>query len=110
MHGTITREELKNKLDAGENIKLINVLDRSSFDAVHIPGSINIPLEELSERAEHELGKDEEIIVYCSSSTCQASPAAAEKLDKMGYTMVYHFKGGIAGWKEAGYPLEGEAV
>jgi rhodanese-related sulfurtransferase len=110
MYKSNTREELKKKLDARENIKLINVLGRSSFDAVHIPGSINIPVDELSKRAEQELKKEEEIVVYCSSFTCQASPAAAKKLDKMGYTRVYHFKGGIADWKEAGYPLEGEAV
>ena len=35
-------EELKKKLDRGDNFKLVNALAEWAFDAKHIPGSINI--------------------------------------------------------------------
>lgn len=36
----ITREELKKKLDAGEEFVLLNVLNRDNFERVHLPKSI----------------------------------------------------------------------
>ena len=38
----ISREELKEKLDRGDNFKLVNALGEWAFNAKHIPGSINI--------------------------------------------------------------------
>jgi rhodanese-related sulfurtransferase len=100
----ISAEKLKKKLDSGGNFKVVNVLSKDSYNATHIPGSINIPLNEIEKRAKKELpDKNQEIIVHCSSETCQASPAAAEKLKNMGYKNVVEFSGGIAGWQDAGY-------
>jgi len=101
---TITTKELKEKIDSGEKFKLVNVLSKESFDARHIPKSMSIPGKELEDRAPKELpDKDEEIIVHCSSKTCQASPNAANKLMEMGYTNIIDFEDGMAGWQDAGY-------
>jgi len=41
---TLKRDELKQMLDAGESLFLINVLSHEQFEETHIPGSYNIPL------------------------------------------------------------------
>jgi len=100
---TISTKELKEKIDSGEDFKLVNVLSKESFEARHIPKSINLPANELDERAPKELpDKNEEIIVYCSSETCHASVNAGEKLEELGYSNVFHYKDGLAGWQNEG--------
>ncbi|MEX0877455.1 MAG: rhodanese-like domain-containing protein [Candidatus Spechtbacterales bacterium] len=110
----VSAQELKNKLDSKEDFLLVNVLSASSFEGMRIPGSVNVDVHESGfvERMEKvtEGDKDKEIIVHCSSATCQASPSAARKLVEEGYTNVADFEDGLAGWKEAGYPLEGVMV
>jgi rhodanese-related sulfurtransferase len=103
----ITVKELKEKIDSDEKFKLVDVLSKNSFDGQHIPKSINITGDELDEKAQKELpDKNEEIIVYCSSKTCGASPNIGIKLEEMGYTNVVHFEEGLAGWQDAGYKFE----
>ncbi|MEX0920124.1 MAG: rhodanese-like domain-containing protein [Candidatus Pacearchaeota archaeon] len=104
---TISAQQLKKKLDEKEGFVLVDVLSKESFDSKHIPGSINIPVGEIEERAPKEIkDKDKEVVVYCASESCQASPSAAKKLTEMGYKNVADFEGGLAGWEESGYKFE----
>ncbi|HEY4496742.1 MAG TPA: rhodanese-like domain-containing protein [Candidatus Paceibacterota bacterium] len=106
----VTVEELKKKIDNKEDFYLIDALGENSFKARHIPGAKNIPNDiDFMERFEREIGapKNAEIITYCSSDHCMASVQAAKYLEEAGYTNVSHFKGGIAGWQEAGYEFSG---
>lgn len=101
----IKREELKQKLENNEVI-LIEVLDRESYEKSHIKGAINIPLEDIGAEAKDRFDKDDEIVVYCSDYECTASPKAARKLDDLGFENVYHYKGGKKDWKDSGLPME----
>ena len=104
---TISAQELKEKIDSGDDFEFIDVLDKSSFESKHIPKSKSIPLNELGDRSDQELpDKDNEVIVYCASTECQASPNAAKKLEEMGYTNVVDFDSGLDGWQEAGYEFD----
>jgi rhodanese-related sulfurtransferase len=103
----ISREQLKKKLDAGEPIKLVMTLGEWHFKAKHIPGSFNV---ESIAQAKKLLKKTDEIVVYCSSVVCPASPTAYYELMRNGYKNVRRYSGGIADWEEAGYPVEGELV
>lgn len=103
---TITIEKLLEMKHNKENFKLVEVLSKKAYNKGHIPGAISIPAGELSERASQELDKDETIVVYCSSYSCNASPSAAKKLTSMGYKNVYDFSAGKAGWENAGLELE----
>ena len=109
---TITREELNKKIDEGGDFVLIDVLGEMSHAQKHLPGAINIPggSENFVTEVEKALGGDKgkEVIVYCGSFSCQASPAAAGKLADAGFTNVVDFEGGLADWEEAGYPFEGK--
>jgi len=108
---TINAQELKKKMEEQPEVPIINVLPKEYFDKKHIPGSKNIPEAELEERAPKELpDKEKEVIVYCASTECQASPRSGEKLEEMGYTNVIDFEDGVVGWGEAGFDLEGSGA
>ncbi len=104
---TITREELKAKLDGDGDFKLINCLDEWMFRAKRIPGSTRF---ESLKHALETLDPEEEIIVYCSNVGCTASVLAYQQLVDHGYQNVRHYAGGIADWEDAGYPFEGDHV
>jgi len=103
----INREELKAKLDRGDNFKLVMTLSKWAYDAKHIPGSLNI--HSITE-ALSQLQPVEEIVVYCASNSCPASITAYELLRSRGYHNVYWYPGGLVEWESAGYPLVGEMV
>jgi rhodanese-related sulfurtransferase len=103
----IDRDELKEKLDQGEDFKLVMTLGEWAFRASHIPGSLNINDIEISKEL---LSPDEEIVVYCSDERCISSRAAYHFLIQNGYKNVRRYAGGLSDWDDAGYPLEGEFV
>jgi rhodanese-related sulfurtransferase len=50
------------------------------------------------------------IVTYCSNPSCGNSKAVARRLEKLGYTDVRTYPGGIQDWVEAGLPVESGAV
>ena len=104
---TIERDELKKKLDAGDDFKLVMSLQRWAFEALHIPGSLHF---DTPEELLGALNPDDEIVVYCSDPACVGSRFAYKKLVESGYTNVRRYAGGLSDWEVAGYPLEGTAV
>jgi len=105
---TISREDLKKKLDSGESLQLLDVRGKECcYDNGHIPGAISMPLNELEERAPKELDKSKPVVVYCGSFTCTLSPRAAHLLEThLGFKDVADYEGGIKDWAEAGYRVE----
>jgi rhodanese-related sulfurtransferase len=103
----IDRETLKSWLEENMNFLFINVLPEKYYLKEHIPGSDNIPVSDsnLEVKALEKAGDDKNkaIVVYCADRECQASPKAARRLDKSGFTNIYDYEGGIKDWKEAGY-------
>ena len=101
----IDREELKEKLDRGDDFKLVMVLGDWGFRAKHIPGSLNIAAPDIVANV---LDVEDEIVVYCSGDPCPASKYAYHVLKERGYKHIHRYAGGIADWEEAGYPVEGD--
>ena len=100
----ITRDELQAKLDRGEGIRLIMALNRWAYDAKHIPGSLHFDTPVALYAA---LGRDDEIVVYCSQLDCLSSVAMYRDLVARGYRNVRRYSGGLMEWEDAGLPLEG---
>ena len=68
MAATISRDELKQKLDRGDEFVLVETLGEEKFRHSHLPTAINIPPDRLAELAEQMIpDKSAEIIVYCAS-------------------------------------------
>jgi len=102
----IEHDELKKKLNSDDDFVLIDVLGEESYEDSHLPGAINIPLSRIGREAKNRFDEDEEIVVYCGSYECDASPQAAEKLEKLGFEKVYDYEGGKKEWREQGYGLQ----
>ena len=67
---TISREELKRKMDGGESFRLVETLQPVAYQHEHLPGALNLPPDRVRELAPGLLpDKGAEIIVYCSSPT-----------------------------------------
>jgi rhodanese-related sulfurtransferase len=104
---TIGREELKAKLDRGDDFRLIMALNRWAFDAKHIPGSVHFDTPDELYAAVH---PDDELVVYCSNVDCLSSVALYRDLVARGYRHVRRYSGGLLDWEDARMPLEGGFV
>ncbi len=104
---TIDRDELKAKLDSGDDFKLVMALNEWAYRAEHIPGSVHFPS---IESALASLNTDDDIVVYCSDPACAASKYAYFGLVEHGYINVRRYEGGLSDWVAAGYPLAGSTV
>lgn len=108
---TLTAEQLRRVIEGPQRVPVINVLDQESYDRKHIPDSVSVPLTEpnfVDQVDEQVSERTDPLVVYCASSSCDASERAAEKLEQAGFTGVRDFEGGVKGWEDAGYRLEGE--
>ena len=103
----IDREELKGKLDRGDDFKLVMVLGEWEYRAKRIPGSLRVSTPEEGLQA---LDPNEEIVLYDSGPPCPASRIACRFLKAHGYGRVRRYVAGLQEWESEGYPLEGEQV
>jgi molybdopterin/thiamine biosynthesis adenylyltransferase/rhodanese-related sulfurtransferase len=90
----ITPVELKRRLDAGEEVFVLDVREPHEYQIVNI-GAPLIPLGELPNRL-NELDPNREIVVHCKSGG--RSQRAAEFLQKSGFKNVVNLAGGITAW------------
>ena len=95
----ITVEELKQKMDSGEKINLIDCREPSEYEEANLGGWL-IPLGKFQTMQLEELDelKDEEVIIHCRSG--KRSQMACMILDQMGFKDTYNVEGGILAWKE----------
>jgi len=104
---TITREDLKAKLDQGAKLTLVEALPETYYADKHLPGAVNIPHDRVDALAPDLLpDRAAEIVVYCASAPCKNSGIAARRLAELGYTNVRDYHEGKADWIEAGLPVE----
>ena len=89
-------EELKQRLDAGEDLFLLDVRDEAEYEISNIGGQL-IPLAELSKRI-HELDIHKKIVTVCKMGP--RGVKAAEVLQKAGFTEVWNMTGGIHAWSD----------
>ncbi len=88
-------QDLKERLDAGENLFLLDVRESWEFDAAKIEGSHLLPLGQLSQRV-GEIQKDKDVVVICHHGI--RSQHGAQILAASGFDSVYNLSGGIDAW------------
>lgn len=95
----ISAEELKQQMDQGATLNLVDVREPHEHDEYNIGGTL-IPLGrfQVLDIDELEPLMDEEIIVYCRSGN--RSGQAAMMLENMGYNNVKNLQGGMLRWQE----------
>jgi adenylyltransferase/sulfurtransferase len=92
----IKAEELKRRLDAGEDLFLLDVRSENEYETSNIGGHL-IPLPELRERV-HELDSKRKIVAVCKMGPRGAK--AVELLHMAGFTQVWNLTGGIHAWSD----------
>ena len=93
----ISPVELKTKLDAGEDIFVLDVREPHEFDICRIDGTTLIPLGQLPNRV-NELNSADDIVVHCKSG--KRSAKAVDFLQTAGFRKVRNLAGGILAWSD----------
>lgn len=95
----ITVEQLKEKMDSGEKINLIDCREPHEYAEFNLGGKL-VPLGKIQTMQIEDLEdlKDDEVIVHCRSG--QRSMMACMVLDQLGFKNTYNVTGGVLAWKE----------
>lgn len=106
----MTTQALEHWRENGVDFALVDVLSHESFVDKHIPGSVSAPLVDgdFVDRVTRAVGGDldKRVVVYCASTTCDASPRAARRLELAGFANVYDYESGLQGWESTGHEVE----
>jgi adenylyltransferase/sulfurtransferase len=91
----ITSTELKQRLDRGDKLVVVDVREPHEYQINRIPGSLLMPLGDVPKRY-NELDPDAEIVTQCKSGV--RSGKAADFLRSVGFRKVLNLRGGILDW------------
>ena len=92
----ISATELKQRLDNGDDIQIIDVREDNEVAIARIPNSVHIPLGQVLNRA-NEIDPNRETVVHCKMGG--RSARAIDALQRSGFTgNLINLKGGIIGW------------
>lgn len=96
---SISVEELKRRMDAGEKINLIDCREPHEYEEANLGGKL-IPVGQIQTMQVEELEhlRDEEVIIHCRSG--KRSMMACMVLDSMGFRDTVNVEGGILEWQE----------
>lgn len=99
--------DAKTLLDANkEDLTVVDVRPAAEYAAGHVPGAINIPIDELEKR-QNELSSEGLIVPYCNMFHPGSSRGekATALLNNLGLE-ARALQGGFKGWQAAGLPIE----
>lgn len=103
----IPRTELLERARDGL-VTVIDVRPPEEYAAGHVPGAVNIPLNQLESKL-NELGEHKEIVAYCRGPHCILAFDAVARLREKGLT-ARRLEDGFPEWKTAGLPIEKSAT
>lgn len=130
--GELELIEYMNKAQTDENIAIIDTRTPGWFARLRIPGAINVPYTDFSEKAsaisamEDEMGvvqKDDgtldfsgakTVVLYCNGYWCGQTPAMVKKTEyallKMGFPAekIKYYRGGMQAWTSLGFTVVGD--
>ena len=92
---SITPRELKQRLERGDALTLLDVRERGEHAICALPGDLLIPMSDLPARL-HELDPDAETVVYCHHGIRSSHVIA--HLQAQGFTKLMNLRGGIEAW------------
>lgn len=104
---SITAEALHSLLDSNRDVLLYDVRQPLDLlaDSEIIPGATRISPKELLQNPLL-IPKDKDVVVYCTCPGDKTSRRVLHRAEAMHFFRVKFLKGGLAGWKAEGYPVE----
>lgn len=100
---SIDRDELLRRVTAGQ-VTVLDVRPANEYAAGHLPGAVNIPVDELAERIA-ELSADADVVAYCRGPYCVFAHDAVRLLHQHGRRAI-RFTDGVTEWRLARLPLQ----
>jgi rhodanese-related sulfurtransferase len=108
----ITAEDLRQMIDKGEDLVVVDTRDSASYAAGHIKGAINIYYNPTADPTERQmmliaLPMEKLIVTYCDCTDDANSAQLADEIYKLGYDRdkVKVLSGGSLRWVELKYPV-----
>jgi rhodanese-related sulfurtransferase len=108
--------DLEERLEANPDLLIVDVREPYEYNAMHLPGSINVPRGILESACEWDYeetlpelvqARQREIVVVCRSG--YRSVLAAHSMQVLGYQNVVSLRTGLRGWNDYEQPLQDEA-
>jgi rhodanese-related sulfurtransferase/DNA-binding transcriptional ArsR family regulator len=99
---SIGRDELLRRVTAGQ-VTVLDVRPSGEYAAGHLPGAVNIPVDELAHRLD-ELPADVEVVAYCRGPYCLFAHDAVRLLARHGHRAT-RLREGVIEWRLAGLPV-----
>jgi rhodanese-related sulfurtransferase len=101
---TVDSLDLRALLDSSVPPRVLDVRTPGEFEAVHIPGSYNVPLDLLREHRDEIIKHlDDDVVLVCRSG--QRAAQAEVALRNAGLPNVHILEGGITTWEAKGFPV-----
>jgi len=104
---SIDADELHQLLESKKDIVVLDVrqpLDLLAHSEI-IPGAKRVPPKEVMEQAGL-IPKDKESVIYCTCVSEKTSRMVLENALRLNFSQIKFLRGGLAAWKEKGYPVE----
>ena len=99
----IEATRLHDQLEQGEKLLVIDVRTPQEFETGHVPGAVNVPVDEIGQKiGEMKLAKDTTIVTICEHGG--RSSRAANELHKMGYKTTSFCR--MDTWRDKNYKVE----
>jgi phage shock protein E len=90
---------------ADDSFVIVDVRTPAEFAQGHVPGAINIPVDQVANRlSELATAKDKDVVLYCRSG--KRAGQAAEVLKSNGFNKLLHMEGDMPKWEAAKLPVE----
>ncbi len=105
-YGLIDTDSLKQLLDSGVAVTVVDARNPEEYQEVHVKGAINIPENFFPDYVDQlPAAKSARIVFYCNGSKCGKSKKAAKLAAEKGYDNVYVYSEGLPVWEEKGLPI-----
>ena len=103
--GEVTQDQVMASRGTAQAPLLLDVRTPDEFASGHVPGALNIPIDELPARTnEIAASREREVVVYCERGPRAAR--AAKLLESEGFSDVKLLSGHMSAWRDAGLPTE----
>ncbi len=101
---TTTPDQVKSRLDAGEELVVIDVREPDEWQQGTVPGAHTVPRGVLEGQVDAQVPRDATVVLYCGGGG--RSALAARNLKEMGFDKVESMDGGFKAWADAGFPVD----
>jgi len=103
----ITADELKEKIDANEEVIVVDLRHALEFEAEPetIPGAVHMDAAEMEEALDV-IPRDRDIVLFCNCPNEATAAEMASRLQRLGITRIRPLAGGLDGWRNRGFPLQ----